>query len=217
MQNGLYFDEYKDFLGTQFSNKDLKRFGIKLRQNDKIIFSWGRCSIAKGFKELALAWSKTYKELPNHHLILQMPNNSGETDYFNEVRNILENTERFIIIDDFNPSIWKSILRNRNTDIVCIPSLMDPFPHTSIEAKLFSKNMNYLTVISDVDGAVDAFTKEEAIRADPKDIDNFSQKILDTINMSGEDKRKMIDNNESTVDNFNFSKIINNFINVNIQ
>ena len=217
LQNGLCFDKYQNFLDKQFNNEDLKEFGINIDENKKVIFSWGRCSIAKGFKELALAWSKIYKELPEHYLILQMPNNSGETDYFNEVKNILEQTERSIILDDFNSNIWKTILRNKNTDIVCIPSLMDPFPHTSIEAKLFSKDMNYLTIISNVDGAVDAFSREEAVCTDPRNMEDFSRKILETAGINQMDRRKIIDKNKKTIDNFNFPKIINNFININLK
>jgi hypothetical protein len=138
LQNGLCFDKYSDFLSKEFKNVDLKQFGINLSDNEKIVFAWGRCSIAKGFKELAIAWSDCYQKLPNHHLVLQMPNNSGESNYFLEVKNFLESIPRVTIIDDFNPNIWKTVLRNKNTEVVCIPSLMDPFPHTSIEAKLFS-------------------------------------------------------------------------------
>ncbi|MCX6717524.1 MAG: glycosyltransferase, partial [Candidatus Taylorbacteria bacterium] len=151
LQNGLCFDKYTDFLDKRFINQDLKKFGIEIEENKKIIFAWGRCSIAKGFKELAQAWVKACKQLPNHYLILQIPNNSGEADYFKEIQSILSDTPRSVILDDFNPEIWKTILRTENTDVVCIPSIMDPFPHTSIEAKLFSKKMNYITIISDID------------------------------------------------------------------
>lgn len=212
LQNGLCFDKYNDFLSKNFSNIDLERYGIKIRETDKIIFAWGRCSVAKGFKELALAWSKVYKNLPNHHLILQMPNNSGENNYFEEVKKILNDTERYIIIDDFNPEIWKTVLRTENTDVVCIPSLMDPFPHTSIEAKLFSRGMNYVTVISDVDGAVDAFSTEEALYVDPRNVELFSDKIIYAITLSPSLKKEMACRNMSTIDQFDFSQIMKNFI-----
>ena len=216
LQNGLCFDKYKNFLDNKFSNQDLQKYGVKIEEDKKIIFAWGRCSIAKGFKELALAWVKAHKSLPNHYLLLQIPNNSGETDYFNEVKGILENIPRVIILDDFNPDIWKTVLRNKNTDVVCIPSLMDPFPHTSIEAKLFSKDMNFITIISDVDGAVDAFKEDECIYVDPKDIKTFADKIIEAINLDNSQKREMIDKNIQTIQNFNFPKILEKFINLNL-
>ena len=217
LQNGLCFDKYKHFLNKKFTNKDLYKFGIKIKEDEKIIFGWGRCSIAKGFKELAIAWAKVYKDLPNHHLVLQMPNNSGESEYFEEVQDILRNTSRYIVIDDFNPEIWKTVLRTENTSVVCVPSLMDPFPHTSIEAKLFSKNMNFLTIISDVDGAVDAFGTEEAFYVDPRDTGEFAKKIIEAMTMNEKNKRNMINKSEKTIDRFDFPKIIKEFIKENLR
>lgn len=215
LQNGLCFDKYEDYLNLKFDNNDLKTIGVNVEKDKKIIFAWGRCSIAKGFIELANAWVMAHKYLPEHYLILQMPNNSGEDNYFSEVGSILKDVPRVIIIDDFNPNIWKTILRNKNTDVVCIPSLMDPFPHTSIEAKLFSKGMNYVTIISDVDGAVDAFNKNECIYVDPRNTKLFSNCLIETINMDIVKKRGIIDNNENTIDRFNFPKILMRFIDNN--
>lgn len=217
LQNGLCFDKYSDYFDKEFTNQDLKKIDIELGEDQKIIFAWGRCSVAKGFKELALAWVKVHKQLPNHYLILQMPNNSGEPDYFREVQAILTETSRYVIIDDFNPEIWKTVLRTKNTDVVCIPSIMDPFPHTSIEAKLFSRGMDYLTIISNVDGAVDAFSTSESIYVDPKDTELFSRKIVEAATMGHEQRRKIIDKSQETIDKFNFSKILENFIKVNIM
>ncbi len=146
-----------------------------------------------------------------------MPNNSGESDYFLEVKTILNNLPRTKIIDDFNPDIWKTVLRNTNTEVVCVPSLMDPFPHTSIEAKLFSDNMNYVTVISDVDGAVDAFHVKEAIHADPRNTKLFAEKIIEAATMENQERKKMIDRNRETIEEFNFPKIFEEFIANNIQ
>src|SRR3989338_3843357 len=78
LQNGLCFDKYKNYLDKRFTNSDLEKYNIHIPDDKKIIFAWGRCSIAKGFRELASAWAKAYKSLPNHYLILQIPNNSGE-------------------------------------------------------------------------------------------------------------------------------------------
>jgi glycosyltransferase involved in cell wall biosynthesis len=212
LQNGLCFDKYNNFLSKKFLSDDLEKYGIKIKKTDKIIFAWGRCSIAKGFKELALAWSKINKDLPNHHLVLQMPNNSGENDYFEEVKKILGKTERYTIINDFNPEIWKTVLRTENTDVVCIPSLMDPFPHTSIEAKLFSKGMNYVTIISNVDGAIDAFNTDEAIFVDPIDTKSFSNELIRAVNMNNITKKDIINRNETSIKNFDFREIMKDFI-----
>jgi hypothetical protein len=217
LQNGLCFVKYTEYLDKQFNNDELKRHGIKLEDHQKIIFAWGRCSIAKGFKELALAWVKAHEKLADHVLVLQMPNNSGENDYFNEVTEILKSVPRCVILDNFDPNIWMNVLRASNTDVVCIPSLMDPFPHTSIEAKLFSKNMNYVTIISDVDGAVDAFDESEAIYVDPRDVTAFSKSVICAANMDTEERRRMIDKNEETIGNFNFPVIFKEFIRKNLQ
>ena len=217
LQNGLCFEKYKKFLDRKFSNSDLLKFGINLEEKQKIIFAWGRCSIAKGFKELAKSWVKCFEQLPNHHLILQMPNNSGENDYFIEVKSILKKVPRTVLIDDFNPNIWKTILRNENTDVVCIPSLMDPFPHTAIEAKLFCESMNYITVISDVDGAVDAFNQNESIHIDPRQTELFAQKIIEAAKLEYQKRRKIIDRNKETIEEFNFPRIFERFIENNIQ
>lgn len=217
LQNGLFSDRYEDFLDKKFINKDLEKFGIKIKEDEKIIFAWGRCSVAKGFKELALTWARVYKDLPDHYFILQIPNNSGEPEYFKEVQVILKNTSRYLVIDDFNPEIWKTVLRTENTSVVCIPSLMDPFPHTSIETKLFSKDMNFLTIISDVDGAVDAFSTEEALYVDPRNQEEFSKRLIEAATMNTKNRRKVIDRNQKTIETFNFPKILKKFIEDNLQ
>lgn len=93
---------------------------------------------------------------------------------------------------------------------------MDPFPHTSIEAKLFSKEMNFLTIISDVDGAVDAFNTEEALYVDPRNTEEFSKKLVEATVMKNNDKRKIIDKNQETIEQFNFPKIFKGFIRNNL-
>ncbi|MDO8572486.1 MAG: glycosyltransferase [bacterium] len=216
LQNGLFFDRYLDYLGKKFVNQDLKKFGIEIGKDNKLIFAWGRCSVAKGFKELARAWVKVYKQLPSHYLILQIPNNSGEPNYFSEVQEILSETSRYVVIDDFNPEIWKTVLRTENTDLVCIPSIMDPFPHTSIEAKLFSNGMNYITIISDVDGAVDAFARSESMYVDPRNTELFAQKIIEAITMDYKSRREIINRNKETINKFDFPKILEKFIKNNI-
>lgn len=217
LQNGLFFDRYEDFLNKRFTNRNLEKFGIKIGGDKKIIFAWGRCSVAKGFKELALAWARVYKDLPDHHLILQIPNNSGEPEYFKEIEGILKNTSRYLVIDDFDPEIWKTVLRTENTSVVCIPSLMDPFPHTSIETKLFAKDMNFLAVISNTDGAVDAFNTEEALYVDPRNLGEFSKRLIEAATMDTESRRKIIDRNQETIEMFNFPQILRKFIEDNLQ
>lgn len=216
LQNGLCFDKYNDYLGVKFSNQDLKKYGIDIGEDKKIIFAWGRCSIAKGFIELAQAWTEAHKVLPDHYLILQMPNNSGETSYFMQIKEMLKEIPRVIILDEFNPDIWKTILRTVNTEVVCIPSLMDPFPHTSIEAKLFSKGMNFITLISDIDGAVDAFDYNECLYVNPRDTEHFASKIIEATSMGTDKKREMIDRNEVSIEKFNFPKILEKFIDQNL-
>ncbi len=217
LQNGLCFEEYDEFLHRKFSNRDLKRLGIEIPDNKKIIFAWGRCSIAKGFAELASAWAKAYKDLPDHYLVLQIPNNSGESDYFNNIKNFLKDIPRSVVVDDFNPEIWKTVLRTESTEVVCIPSLMDPFPHTSIEAKLFSREMNYVTIISNVDGAVDAFDKDEAIFVDPRNKSLFSEKIIYAAMLDLSTKKEMNDGNTTSVDKFNFPLILKDFVKKNLK
>ena len=146
-----------------------------------------------------------------------MPKNYGENHYFEEVEKILNGTERYIVIDDFNPEIWKTVLRTENTNIVCIPSLMDPFPHTSIEAKLFGKGMDYATIISDVDGAVDAFDKDEAVYVDPRNTKFFSEKIVYAATLDSSAKKEMGDRNGVSIDRFNFPPIFKDFMHKNLS
>ena len=89
---------------------------------------------------------------------------------------------------------------------------MDPFPHTSIEAKLFSKDTNYITLISNTDGAIDAFGDDEAIYADPRDIDHFSSKIIETVNMNEVQRKNMATKNATTISKFDFVNIFENFL-----
>ena len=109
------------------------------------------------------------------------------------------------------------VLRTENTSVVCIPSLMDPFPHTSIEAKLFANDMNFLTIISDVDGAVDAFNTGEALYVDPRNPEEFSKRLIEAATMDTESRRKIIDRNQGTIAMFNFPKILKKFIEDNLQ
>lgn len=217
LQNGLCFGKYEEFLEKKFNNKHLLNYGIDVGNSGKIIFSWGRCSIAKGFLELAKAWKQSFSELPNHHLIMQIPNNSGETSYFLDIKSTLKDVPRTHLIDDFNPNIWKTILRNENTDVVCIPSLMDPFPHTSIEAKLFCENMNYITIISNVDGAIDAFDTDESLYVNPRNTEFFALRLIEAAKMNAQNRREIIDRNIKSIEKFNFHNIFEKFIVSNMK
>lgn len=209
--NGLYFDRYKKFLNKKFDIIDLKKFGIDIHPKKKIIFSWGRSSIAKGQKEMLMAWKKVAKSLPNHYLILQAPNNSGEDSYFYFLKKYEKKIPRTIIIDDFNPDIWQTVLRTKNTDIVCIPSTMDPNPHTAIEAKLFLSGMNYVIISSSVDGVKDTFTDKECLWVNPYDQNDFANKIKKATNLGKKERINMRKANLENLSTFDYSKTIKNF------
>lgn len=210
--NGLYFERYKKATDKKFDISDLKKFGIDIDSKSKIIFSWGRASIAKGLKELLEAWKEVVDLLPNHHLVLQAPNNSGENEYFQLLKKYEKEIPRIIVIDDFNPEIWQTILRTNGTDIVCVPSTMDPIPHTAIEAKLFSEGMEYVIVGSNVDGVKDVFTDKECVWVNPYDQKGFSLGILKAAKLSKEDRNNMIESNNRSLYMFNYLETIKDFL-----
>lgn len=210
--NGLYFGRYKKFLDKKFDISELSKFGISINPNSKIIFSWGRASIAKGFKELLEAWREVAESLSDYYMIIQAPNNSGEDDYFQILRRIEKEIPRTIIIDDFNPEIWQTILRLRNTDIVCIPSTMDPIPHTAIEAKLFSTDMNYVIIGSDVDGVKDIYTDKECVWVNSYDKNNFAEGILRAARISNKERQSMNESNKKSLSMFDYTKTIKEFL-----
>ncbi|MBU2037087.1 glycosyltransferase [Patescibacteria group bacterium] len=212
LTNGLYFDRYKEFLNHEFDISDLNKFGINIDPKSKIIFSWGRCSTAKGFKELLEVWQGVVESLPDYHLIIQTPNNSGEDNYFRSLKEYEQNIPRTIIIDDFNPKIWQTMLRIKNTDIVCIPSVMDPNPHTAIEAKLFSTGMRYVIVASNVDGVKDTYTDDECLYVNPYSKEDFSSGLLKASRLNEEERRKMNETNAKNLSNYDYSKKIRDFL-----
>jgi glycosyltransferase involved in cell wall biosynthesis len=213
--NGLCFNRYSPFLNKRFVIKDLRRFGINLNSKSKIIFSWGRASIAKGLKEMLDAWREVSQRLPNHWMVLQAPNNSGENDYFQILKKYEKEIPRTIILDDFNPEIWQTVLRTKGTDIVCVPSVMDPIPHTAIEAKLFSSGMNYVVVGSNVDGVKDIFGDKECIWVNPYDKIEFAEGILRAANINSQQRRLMNKSNQKSLDNFNYIETIKKFFRTN--
>lgn len=209
--NGLYFGRYKKFLNQKFDISTLNKFGINIDQKSKIIFSWGRASISKGLKELLEAWQEIHESLPNYFLIVQAPNNSGEDSYFQILKQYKKEIPRTIVIDDFNPEIWQTILRTQNTDIVCIPSIMDPIPHTAIEAKLFSFGMGYVIIGSNIDGVRDIFTDEECIWVNPCDKNDFINGILKAANLDEEERARMNEINNKNLPEFDYVKTMRNF------
>lgn len=211
LTNGLYFDRYKEFTNREFNISDLNKFGINIDPKSKIIFSWGRCSIAKGFKELLEAWQEVAESLPEYYLIIQTPNNSGEDDYYKILKEYGRNIPRTIVIDDFNPEIWQTMLRIKNTDIVCVPSVMDPNPHTAIEAKLFSTGMRYVIVASNVDGVKDTYTDEECIYVNPYSKEDFSSCLLRASRLNEEERQKMNRINNQNLPNYDYTKRIKDF------
>ena len=210
--NGLYFGRYKNVLDKKFDISDLEKFGINLDQKAKIIFCWGRASIAKGLKELLEAWKAIASLLPDHYMIIQAPNNSGEDEYFRLLKKYENEIPRTIVIDDFNPEIWQTILRTKNTDIVCVPSTMDPIPHTAIEAKLFSAGMEYVIIGSNVDGVKDIFTDDECIWVNPYDQKNFSDGILKAARLGNKERNRMYEYNSRSLSTFNYFETTRKFL-----
>jgi hypothetical protein len=210
--NGLYFDRYQKSFNKIFDIYDLKKIGIDIDPKYKIIFSWGRASIVKGLKELLEAWKDVVDLLPNHYMIIQAPNNSGENEYFKLLKKYSKEIPRTIVIDDFNPEIWKMVLRTKNTDIVCIPSTMDPIPHTAIEAKLFSKGMEYVIIGSNIDGVKDVYTDQECIWVNPYNQKEFSEEILKATRLGNKERNSMYKSNSKSLDMFNYFKTIRDFL-----
>ncbi len=210
--NGLYFRNFKGYSNRKFTTLELKKFGININSKSKIIFSWGRASIAKGLKELLEAWHGVAKSLPDHYMIVQAPNNSGEDDYFKLLKKYEKEIPRTIVINDFNPEIWQTILRTQNTDIVCIPSIMDPNPHTPIEAKLFSIDMEYVIISSNIDGVKDTFINEECLWVNPYDKEDFSNKILKAAKLNKKERNNMRKANNKTLSTYDYTKTIRGFL-----
>ena len=158
------------------------------------------------------AWRETAESLPDHYMIIQAPNNSGEDDYFQLLKKYGEEIPRTIVIDDFNPEIWQTILRTRNTDIVCIPSVMDPIPHTAIEAKLFSAGMEYVIIGSNADGVKDVYADDECVWIDPYDKNEFSNGILKAARLSEKERRSMNEANSRSISAYDYAKTISDFL-----
>lgn len=116
------------------------------------------------------------------------------------------------MVDDFNPRIWQTCLRVQNTDIVCIPSTMDPNPHTAIEAKLFSTDMEYVIISSDVDGVRDTFAKDECLWVNPYDRKAFSRELLRAAALGGRERGRMREANRKSLPAYDYRKTVTDFL-----
>lgn len=212
VRNGLCFAHYDGDMGRGFGNSDLRRFGINLGDSSRIIFSWGRSSVVKGFKEMLEAWKAVQPELPNHYLVLQAPNNSGEDEYSQIVKNLAASIPRTILINEFDPSVWRTVLRCTGTDIVCIPSLRDTNPEIAIEAKLFSHGMNFVIIASNRDGVKDSFRDGECLWVDPSDVDGFSRNILAASKTGLIEREQMSGRNRESLARFDYSANFGKFL-----
>ena len=217
LTNGLIFDNYNDIIHQRSKYKDVKKYAPELLSHNKVIFSWGRLSQAKGFYELLDAWDKILNNYPNHYLVIQAPMSCVvEKDYFYRILERMKSIPRVIHINDFTPCIWQTFLRYEQTDVVCFASTMDPNPFTPIEAKLFSKDMNYVIVASFKDGIKDSFKEGECIPViDPCDSDEFADKLKEAIEVTPEKRREMNERNYQTVHLFNYRNNVIDFLKIN--
>lgn len=214
---GLNFDTYKDCL-NKFSTIDgVQEIVPVLSENNKIIFSWGRLSQAKGFFELVQAWELISPKYPNHYLVIQAPASClDEQAFFGVFLDKVQNSPRTVYIDDFSPIIWQTFLRYCNTDVVCLASPMDPNPHTPIEAKLFNKDMNYSILASFRDGIKDSFVSGGCVvLEDPYDIKLFSVRLSQAIDIDQKKKRQMAMQNFQESMSFNYKNNLINFLKIN--
>jgi hypothetical protein len=212
VRNGLYFRQFEEWLERSVSVEKLADVGINLPRDARILFSWGRCSVVKGFRELLRAWRRVHSQLQKHYLVIQCPNNSGENEYSAAVRKLAGMIPRTILLDDFNPVIWESVLRSPNTDVVCIPSLRDTNPLTAMEAKFFLSGMNYVIIASNRDGLNDSFSDGECYWIDPSDEKGFAETIVRAAGTGSEKRKYMSELNKGSVVRFDYSKNFGAFL-----
>ena len=213
VRNGLYLKGYNDFLSRKCTMIDLKTIGLEIPANSKIIFSWGRCSEVKGFRELVEAWAAVQTRLMDYYLVIQAPNNSGENSYSDLMKSLCKSVPRTVLKDDFNPNVWRTVLRCSNTDIVCIPSLKDTNPLTALEAKLFTRDMSYVIVASKRDGIRDSFQDGECYWIDPSNRASFASTIVLAAETGISYRRRMSNRNWRSTKKFEYSTIFGRFLN----
>ena len=214
--NGLLFDNYLVPANRRSTLKDVRRYVPELSYKNKIIFSWGRLSQAKGFYEILQAWEAIVDDYPDYCLVLQAPTSCiEEMEFFERFKSKAKSVPRVFHIDDFSPKIWQCFLRYNKTCVVCLASVMDPNPHTPIEAKLFAKDMNYAILASFKDGIKDSFNIDDCVSLkDPYDITDFSEKLEYAINLKPETKKEMARKNYNDAYSFNYKNNLLNFLRI---
>jgi len=89
---------------------------------------------------------------------------------------------------------------------------MDPIPHTAIEAKLFSTDMNYAVVGSKVDGVKDIYANNECIWVNPYDKKDFAERILEASRLTKEERQNMNESNKKSLPAFDYVQTIKEFL-----
>jgi trehalose-6-phosphate synthase len=89
---------------------------------------------------------------------------------------------------------------------------MDPNPHTPIEAKLFSTDMEYVIISSNADGVKDTFSNDECIWFDPYDTKAFSSAILEAVAVDKKKRRSMNEANKKSLPLYDYKKTISAFL-----
>jgi trehalose-6-phosphate synthase len=89
---------------------------------------------------------------------------------------------------------------------------MDPIPHTAIEAKLFSTDMNYVIIGSNVDGVKDTYTDKECVWVNPYYKNNFVEGILRAIRISNKERQSMNESNKKSLSMLDYTKTIKDFL-----
>jgi len=218
LPNGLVFERYERSLNHKASLNTLQLHCPRVTASTKVVFAWGRCSRVKGFLPLIRGWKRTSTKTKDHLLILQMPDQSGESDYLSEVRSELSSCSDCVLLDDFNPDIWRSFLRSPQTEVVCIPSLADPNPHTPLEAKFFATGMRYAIVASHVDGIVESFAEGEALFVRiPHDPEEWARVLSNALELSETQRMEIAETNSRSVRRFDYSAAIHRFADQHIN
>jgi len=210
LHNGLFLDAYANALRT---SPDALFSMYPDLADAHIIFAWGRCSRVKGFLPLIEGWTKISMRYPRHILVIQAPDQSGEPDYRSELLSAMDGRRECVLIDSFAPSIWQAFLRCKATEVVCIPSLADPNPHTPMEAKLFAPGSAFSIVASRVDGIADSLLPGEAILVDdPHNPAEWASRLEEALCLPPTVRVRMAERNRSTIGNFNFEANVLRFL-----
>jgi glycosyltransferase involved in cell wall biosynthesis len=180
----------------------------------RVLFTWGRCSGAKGLVPLAAAWSSIAYDYPEHVLVIQAPNQSGEDDYFAQLVEIAErHADNIRLLTAFSPKVWRAFLRSELTEVVCLLSTADPNPHTPMEAKLFAANMRYAVLASRVDGLRDTFAEGECIFVEaPITADRIVPGLRAALSLSETERRSMCQRNFASTTQYDYERNLLSFL-----